>query len=126
MKPINTGMGRRGAHYSPGVVHNGLLYISGQLSIDPATGKVAEGGIAAETRQALKNLESVLSAAGAKKSDVIQCRVYTSNIEYWNEINAIYAEFFADHKPARSVVPTTALHFGCLLEIEAIAAVENS
>ena len=60
------------AHYSSGVVHNGLLYVSGQISVDPATGKVPEGGIAAETRQALLNLEAVLTAAGAKKTDVLK------------------------------------------------------
>ena len=116
---------RKGAHYSAGVVHNGLLYVSGQLSIDPATGKVPEGGIISEARQALLNLEAVLTAAGAKKTDVLQCRVYTPNVDFWNDINAVYAEFFGDHKPARSVVPTTRLHFGCLIEIEAVAALET-
>jgi len=119
------GQARPGAHYSPGVVHNGLLYVSGQLSIDPATGKVPAGGAAAETRQALLNLEAVLTAAGAKKTDVIQCRVYTPDVDLWDEINAVYAGFFGDHKPARCVVPSTRLHFGCLVEIEAVAAVKE-
>jgi reactive intermediate/imine deaminase len=121
MKFINTGSSRSGAHYSSGVIHNGLLFISGQLSLDPATGKVPAGGIAAEARQALKNLEAVLTAAGGKKTDVLQCRVYTPNVDYWDEINTVYAEFFGKHKPARCVVPTTQLHFGCLVEIEAVA-----
>ena len=119
------GSARKGAHYSPGVVHNGLLYVSGQLSIDPATGAVPAGGLAAETRQALENLEAVLTAAGAKKTDVLQCRVYTPDVNFWDEINAVYAEFFGDHKPARCVVPSARLHFGCLVEIEAIAAVKE-
>ena len=127
MQFINTASSGRGAaHYSAGVIHNGLLYVSGQLSIDPATGEVPEGGVAAETRQALLNLEAVLKAAGAKKTDVIQCRVYTPDVDFWNEINAVYAEFFGDHKPARCVVPTTRLHFGCLVEIEAVAALEEA
>jgi reactive intermediate/imine deaminase len=112
------------AHYSAAVIHNGLVYVSGQLSVDPATGKVPEGGVAVETRQALSNLEAVLTTAGAKKTDVLQCRVYTPDVELWGEINAVYAEFFGSHKPARSVVPTTKLHYGCLIEIEAVAAVD--
>ena len=114
------------AHYSAGVIHNGLLYVSGQLSIDPATGTIPEGGIAAETRQALINLEAVLTKAGAKKTDVLQCRVYTPDVDLWNDINAVYAEFFGDHKPARCVVPTSRLHFGCLVEIEAVAALKEA
>jgi reactive intermediate/imine deaminase len=112
------------AHYSAAVIHNGLVYVSGQISVDPATGKIPEGGVVAETRQALSNLETVLTAAGAKKTDVLQCRVYTPDVELWGEINAVYAEFFGSHKPARSVVPTTKLHYGCLIEIEAVAAVD--
>ena len=125
MRFINTASRRSGAHYSAGVAHNGLLYVSGQVSVDPATGAVPPGGIAAETRQALSNLEAVLTAAGAKKTDVLQCRIYTPDIGLWDEINAAYAEFFGDHKPARCVVPTTKLHYGCLVEVEAVAAVDG-
>ena len=126
MKFISTEhSGKSGAHYSAGLIHNGLLYVSGQISKDPATGLIPEGGIAAETKQALLNLEAVLKAAGAKKTDVVQCRIYTSDIEFWGDINAVYADFFGSHKPARSIVPTTRLHFGCLVEIEAIAAIEH-
>jgi reactive intermediate/imine deaminase len=112
------------AHYSPAVEHNGILYISGQLSINPENGRVPEGGITTETRQALKNLETVLKAAGAERTDVIQCRIYTTDVSYWDDINTLYAEFFGTHKPARAIVPTTGLHYGCLIEIEAIAAVK--
>lgn len=115
--------GKGVSHYSAGVIHNGLLYVSGQVSKNPATGSVPEGGIIPETRQALLNLEAVLTAAGVKKTDVIQCRVYTPDMDYWDDINAVYAEFFGSHKPARCIIPTTRLHFGCLVEIEAIAAV---
>ena len=115
--------GKGVAHYSAGVIHNGLLYVSGQVSIDPATGILPEGGITAQTRQALLNLEAVLTAAGAKKTDVVQCRVYTPDIAYWDDINAIYAEFFGSHKPARCIIPIRPLHHGCLVEIEATAAV---
>ena len=126
MQPIEmSSSGRGGAHYSAGIIHGGLLYISGQLSVDPATEKVPEGGVRAEARQALCNLEAVLTAAGAGRDAVIQCRIYTPDVALWGDINAVYAEFFGDHKPARCVVPTGPLHYGCLVEIEAIAAIDR-
>ena len=125
MKRIETEHSRKGkGHYSPGMVHNGVLYVSGQLSVDPATGRVPEGGVGAETRQALANVLAVLQSAGAGKEDVIQCRVYTPDVANCDVINEEYARFFGAHKPARVVVPTTMLHGGCLVEIEAIAAVD--
>lgn len=110
-------------HYSPGIIHNGLLYISGQLSVDPSSGRKVTGGIAAETRQALANMERVLKSAGASREDVILCRVYTPDVALWDNINKEYAVFFGGHRPARVVVPTSALHHGCLVEIEAVAAI---
>ena len=114
------------AHYTPGIKHNGVLYVSGQLSIDPETGEVPPGGIRAEAWQALKNLELVLQAAEVCKEDVIMCRVYVSDIAYWPELNAVYAEFFGDHRPARAVIPANNLYGGCLVEIEAVAAAERT
>ena len=111
-------------HYVPGVVSNGLLFVSGQLSRDPVSGAVPEGGIEEHVRLALKNMEKVLKQAGCTRSDVIQCRVYITDIEYWNRVNKVYAEFFGEHKPARIIVPVPALHFGCLTEIEAVAEVK--
>jgi len=123
MTIVNTEHSGKGVpHYSAGVIHNGTLYISGQLSVDPATGSIPDGGIIAETKQALANLEAVLTAAGAKRTDVIQCRIYTPDVAYWGDINAVYAEFFGSHKPARCIAPSTPLHYGCLVEIEAVAA----
>lgn len=115
---------RDGGHYSPGVIHGHTLYISGQLSIDPQTGRPAEGGIRAESRQALRNLLSVLSAAGLTPRDVIMCRVYLPDVAYWGAFNEEYAAFFGAHKPARVVVPTNSLYGGCLVEVEAVAAAE--
>jgi reactive intermediate/imine deaminase len=112
-------------HYTPGVLSNGLLFISGQLSLDPDTRQVAQGGIAEHTRLALSNLERVLQAAGLSRSSVVQCRVYVTDIEQWDQVNQVYAEFFGEHKPARAVVPVGRLHFGCLVEIEAVAEVEK-
>ncbi len=111
----------KGGHYSPGVISRGMLYVSGQLPIDPATGKLAEGGAAAQTRAALANLERVLAAAGAAKEQVVTCRVYVPDVALWDEVNQAYAEFFGAHRPARAVVPTRELHHGALVEIEAVA-----
>ena len=110
-------------HYSPGIISGGMLYVSGQLSVDPDTGKVAEGGIEAQTSQAFKNLERVLKEGGSSFEKVVQCRVYISDMSHWDTVNRIYGEIFKAHKPARIVVPVGELHFGCLIEVEAVADV---
>lgn len=112
-------------HYSAGVISKGMLYVSGQLSIDPDTRQVCQGDIKDHTRLALNNVDRVLKAAGVARDQVVFCRVYTPSVEYWGSINEVYAEFFGDHKPGRVVVSTTDLHFGCLVEIEAIAEVKE-
>ena len=117
--------GENKGHYTAGIISNGMLYISGQLSINPDTRKVPEGGIGAHARLALANVERVLKAAGLSRTDIVQCRVYVSDIDQWDSVNEVYAEFFGDHKPARVVVPVGKLHFGCLVEIEAIAEVNK-
>ena len=118
---LNT-KGENKGHYSPGVIHNGTLYISGQLSIDLDTREVPDGSIEEHMRLALHNLDRVLAAANLQRTDVVQCRVYVTDIAGWDTVNAVYKAFFGDHKPARAVIPVGELHFGCLVEIEAIAA----
>ena len=108
-------------HYSPGVISNGILYISGQISIDPDTRIVPNGGIEEHLKQALLNVERVLKEAGLNRNSVVQCRLYITDINYWDAVNEVYAEFFGEHKPSRIVVPVPELHFGCLAEVEAIA-----
>lgn len=109
-------------HYSPAVIHDGLVYVSGQLPIDYAAGEtLPAGGIEAQTRQALRNLAEILTLCGSSRQKVLKTTVYIPDIAYWPAVNEIYAEFFGEHKPARSIVPTTTLHFGALIEIEAIA-----
>jgi reactive intermediate/imine deaminase len=110
-------------HYTPGILSNGMLYVSGQLSTDPDTRQVAQGGIEEHTRLALQNLDRVLKEAGVSREDVVQCRVYVTDIDDWDAVNRVYAEFFGAHKPARAIVPVARLHFGCRIEIEAIAEV---
>lgn len=125
MKEVHTKYSRNSkGHYVPGMIHNDTLYISGQLSLNLETGKIVEGGIAAETKRALSNMELVLNEAGLTKDDVIMIRLYTSDVENWDVINDEYSKYLGTHKPARAVVPTRELHYGCLVEIEAVAAVK--
>lgn len=115
--------GENKGHYSAGVISNGTLYVSGQLSIDPDTREVCKGGIREHTQLALKNVDRVLKAAGLARENVVFCRIYTPDVNYWRPINEEYAAFFGNHKPGRVIVSTTTLHFGCLVEIEAVAEV---
>lgn len=116
---------RDGGHYTPGIKYGGTLYISGQLSIDPETGKPAEGGIKGEAAQALKNLDTVLQAAGVSREQVVSCKVYLTDIAFWGPLNEVYGEYFGDHKPARIVVPVNDMYGGANVEIEAIVACED-
>lgn len=113
-------------HYSQAIVHNNLVYVSGQLPIDPKTGEKRIGSIEEQTEQALKNLSEILKAAGANLNQVIKTTVYISDIELWDRVNAVYSRFFGEHRPARAVVPTRNLHFGFQIEIEAIATLDKS
>lgn len=112
-------------HYAPAIASRGMLYISGQLPIDPATGKVIAGGAAEQTRAVLGNIETILKAAGLRRENVVQCRLYLADVSIWDEVNAAYAAFFEAHKPARVAVPGVTLHHGALVEIEAIAEMEE-
>lgn len=118
----NPQMPKSNGHYSMCIEHNGSLYISGQLPKDSNTGLIPNG-IEAQTELVLTKLETILNAAGSTKDKVISMRLYISDIEMWEKVNNTYAVFFGNHKPARAVVPTKELHYGCLIEIEAIAAV---
>jgi 2-iminobutanoate/2-iminopropanoate deaminase len=109
-------------HYSQAIVHNDLIYVSGQLPIDPATGERKIGSIEEQTEQAIANLEQILKAAGSDLSQVLKTTVYISDITLWDRVNAVYAVMFSHHRPARAVVPTEDLHYGFQIEIDAIAA----
>jgi 2-iminobutanoate/2-iminopropanoate deaminase len=113
------------AHYSSAVVHNGIVYVSGQLPMDSEKGTPVEGPIDVQTRAALQNLLDVLEAAGSSKDKVLRTTAYIPDVSMWGKVNEVYAEFFKDHRPARSVVPTTSLHYGCLIEIDAVAYTEK-
>lgn len=117
--------GENKGHYSPGVISNGMLYVSGQLSLDPDTRIVCQGDIRAHAKQALENVDRVLKAAGVSRDQVVYCRIVTTKGEYWGPINEVYAEFFGEHKPGRIVITAPELHFGCLVEIEAVAELKE-
>ena len=110
-------------HYSQAIVHNGLVFIAGQLPFDPETGALSVESIEEQTQQVLENMAAVLTAAGAKLENVIKVTIYVPDMATWGAVNEIYAKFFGDHKPARSVVPTRALHNNVKIEVEAVAAV---
>lgn len=111
-----------GGHYSQAVVYNGLVFVAGQLSIDPRTGEKVLGSIEEQTEQALKNVAAILKAANSDLSRVLKMTVYVSNIDLWGKVNEVYARVLGEHRPARAVIPTGELHYGFLIEIDAVAA----
>lgn len=113
-----------GGHYSQAIVHNGLVYVSGQLPIDPKTGEKQTGSIEEQTSLVLQNLSAILEASGSSVSQVLKVTVYISDISLWEKVNEVYAEILGDHRPARAIVPTRDLHFGFKLEVDAVAAVD--
>lgn len=112
-------------HYSQAVVYNGLVFVAGQLAIDPHTGARLTGSIEEQTEQCLKNIGEILKAAGSDLSRVLKTTVYISDIDLWSAVNAVYARMMGDHRPARAVVPVKELHYGFKIEIEAIAATQE-
>ena len=112
-------------HYSQAIVHNGLVYLSGQLPIVPGTGEKITGSIEEQTKQVLENVTAVLTAANSDLKKVIKTTVYISDISLWDKVNDVYAEYFGKVRPARSVVPTRELHFGFKIEMDAIAALKD-
>ena len=107
-------------HYSPGIVANGFVFVSGQLPMDPATGQVVSGGIERQTECALRNVELVLAAAGSALDQVVQMTIYISDGDLWGPVNAVYAAVMGSHRPARAIVPVSPLHYGALIEIQAV------
>ncbi len=112
-------------HYSPGIVHNGLVYVSGQLPMDLVTREPFTGSIEEQTELVLRNVEAVLRAAGSDLDNVIQMTIYVSDLELWGKVNETYARVMGEHRPARAIVPVKDLHFGTQIEIQAIAAVKE-
>jgi len=123
MNPINTpNAPEPGGHYSQAMVHNGMVFISGQLPIDPVTGTRITGESEEQTIQVLKNLKSILEAANSGIDYLLKVNIYISDVSLWSKVNQIYADFIGSHRPARAIVPTRELHHGFKIEVEAVAA----
>ena len=113
-------------HYSHAIVHNGLVYVAGQLGIDPKRPGHTPDDIEVQTEQALRNIANILIAAGSDLHCVVSMTVYVSDMSDWGRVNAIYARAFGDHKPARAVIPVKDLHYGFGIEISCVAAVASA
>jgi 2-iminobutanoate/2-iminopropanoate deaminase len=107
--------------YSQGIAIGDLVFTAGQGGVDPATRKMVEGGIQAQTRQTLKNVAAILEAAGSAMENVVKTTVYLKDIGEFAQMNAVYAEFFPKDPPARTTIQAAALPMGLSVEIEAIA-----
>jgi 2-iminobutanoate/2-iminopropanoate deaminase len=109
--------------YSQAVIHGGVAYLSGQVPLDPATGKLVGATIEEQTRRVLANLAAVLAAAGSSWNQVLRVTVYLADIGDFAAFNRVYAEVLGGARPARSTFQVAALPFGARIEIDAIAAV---
>lgn len=107
--------------YSQAVSTGNLLFTAGQVAIDPATGKLVEGGIREQTRQVMENLNAILTAARTDFSKVAKSTVFLQDIKHFAEFNQVYAEYFPSEPPARSTFQVAALPLGAMVEIEMIA-----
>ena len=109
--------------YVQGLRSGTYIFCSGQIALDPASGSLLDGGVAAQTRRALENLRAVLTAGGSDPSHVVKTTVYLIDMAAFQEMNAVYAEFFQGTPPARTTIAVSALPRGALVEIDAIAEV---
>jgi len=123
MKKIISTTGAPGAigPYSQAVEANGTLYISGQLGVDPATGKMTEGGITEQTTQVLRNIKAILTAAGYSLNDVVKSTCLLSDMSDFKAMNEVYALFYTSDQPARAAFAVKGLPLGARIEIETVA-----
>ncbi len=112
--------------YSQAVVYNGIAYISGQIPLDPATGQLIEGDIAAQTERVLESLKGVLEACGSSLGQVLKTTVFMKDMGEFPKMNEVYARYFTENPPARATVEAARLPRDVRVEIEAIAAVSAS
>lgn len=114
-----------GGHYSQAVVHGGIVYVAGQLPIDPTDPQATPGDAPSQARRALANVGAILNGAGSGLDRVLQMTIYVSDISHWAAVNEVYADVMGSHRPARAVVPVRDLHHGYIIEIQAIAAMNE-
>jgi 2-iminobutanoate/2-iminopropanoate deaminase len=107
--------------YSQAVRAGGLIFLSGQIPIDPATGQIVAGDIAAQTEQVMKNLGAVLTAAERDFADVVRTTIYVVDLAHYATVNEVYGRFFSQPYPARSTVQVAALPRGALVEVDVVA-----
>jgi 2-iminobutanoate/2-iminopropanoate deaminase len=124
LKRISTGKAPSAiGPYSQGVIAGGVLYTAGQIALDPASGKIVEGGIVEQTDRVMQNLQEVLNEAGASWGDVVKTTVYLHDLAHFPTVNEVYGRWLDGSRPARSTVQVSALPRGALVEIDAIAIV---
>lgn len=112
-----------GGHYTQAVVHNGLVYVSGQLPLDPATGLVVAGDITAQAERTLDNIAAILTAAGSGLDRVLSLTIFVLTRDDWAPVNAVCVRRFGQHRPARAIVGAANLKADCRIEITAVAIV---
>jgi 2-iminobutanoate/2-iminopropanoate deaminase len=123
MEPIYpSSSARPKGHYAPAMVHNGFVYVSGQISTD-ADGTPVLDSLEEQTLRCLKKMEVILRASNSQPDRVLKVNLYIANMDDWGRVNDVFAKFFGDHRPARLIVPTGPLHYGCAIEIDCVAAV---
>ncbi|TLS67977.1 RidA family protein [Mariprofundus erugo] len=109
--------------YSQAVVHGGVLYASGQIGLDPATGKLVADDVEAQAQQVTRNLTAVLNEAGVSLSDILKVNIFLTDMGDFPLVNGIYAAWLGEHRPARATVAVAALPLGARIEMDLIAAV---
>jgi 2-iminobutanoate/2-iminopropanoate deaminase len=107
--------------YSQAIKANGFVFVSGQIPIDPATSQLAQGSVAELTKQVMRNLTNIIETAGSSLDNVVKTTIYLKDMSDFEEVNAAYAEFFPNHKPARATVEVARLPKDVKVEIDAIA-----
>ena len=127
MKQIINPAGGPGAvgPYSPAIKSNGLVFVSGQIPLDPASGELVGGDIQAQVRRVLENIGLLLQEAGSSFQEVLKVSVFLANLDNFDAMNQVYAEYFGDSRPARSTIEASKLPKGVEVEIDVIAACEK-
>ena len=122
LKPVSSNAAPKAiGPYSQAIIAGNMLFLSGQIALDPATGNLVEGDFGIQARRVFDNLRAVLKVAGTDFSRVVKATVYLSDLTNFAALNTIYAEYFGDHKPARSTVGVAALPRGAAVEVDLIA-----
>ena len=113
-------------HYSQAIVHGGVAYVAGQLPIDPRDPDRRIADFESQARQVIANVIAIVEAAGSSRDRILRATVYIADVAHWPAFNKVYAELLGAHKPARTVVPVAQLHYGYLVEMDAVAALRDS